>query len=338
MTSTKGTAPEVLGALNHYPMKKATPVVYFQETIDKYVYVGGTDDLLKRNNGHARDGKKFLAALPGSWGGTATAEESIQRYYTKRGDLVRGKSTFSGDHIQNYVAWLVSRGYASADRERVEAMPAVPFSVWHPECATDAFVDQDGQAMLEGFYSTPGERVEHASEFVWLQSASDQWYTPPEIIDRARAALGGTIDTDPASCAQANKWIGAGHWYSINVDGLARTHPWSGTVWLNPPYGSGDHSAAAFVRRLVDELRATNVTAAITCLNLNSACANWFDTVWDNAQAHLIYRGRVDFIHPTERGSSPSKGTILSYFGPRADLFAQQFGSLGRLIIVAGNR
>jgi hypothetical protein len=306
-------------------------LVYFYETPEGYVYVGATGNGRQRGRSHELDGKHFLAARPGSGKATGTDEDKIQKFFAA--DLVpgRGRSTFRSGRIMEYVEWLIWRGYAVTDKDEAAKLPLVPFSAWHPGRTGEAFVEADGQMLLVPF--VPGRsRIEYASTYSHLMSMTDQWLTPPAVIDLARQTL-GTIDTDPASCYKANTWIDARIWYSVDVDGLERAHPWQGTVWLNPPYGRGDHSASAFVSRLLDEMAAGQVTAAVTCLNVNSTCSLWFDQVWANARLHLIWRGRVDFITPTEEeGGSPSKGTIFSYFGPRPERFAQVFGPSGTLV------
>ena len=70
-------------------------------------------------------------------------------------------------------------------------------------------------------------------------SESAEHYTPTFIVDAARTALGGTIDLDPASCAEANKWIRASNYYTRKQDGF--TKPWHGAVFLNPPGGLSDN-------------------------------------------------------------------------------------------------
>jgi hypothetical protein len=315
-----------------------TAVVYFQETIDHYIYVGWSSQPLKRNRTHGRDGKTFLAALPATGGGAGTAEQNICDHFTALGFLVprRGKSTFSGEPIREYVEWLVARRYACAtSMEDAERFPKVDFETWHPENAGDPYVDENGQGWLLEGLPTTRQRLVRASDYAHLQSKSDQWLTPPSVIALAKKALGGHIDTDPASCAEANEWIDATHWYSIDNNGLSQALRWKGTVWLNPPYGTGDHSAKTFAERLTKEYRLHNVTAAITCLNLNSASAKWFDQVWQVSSKHLIWRGRIDFIPPGgKQDSSPSKGTILSYFGHDPDLFAEVFNDHGTLLDV----
>jgi hypothetical protein len=70
-------------------------------------------------------------------------------------------------------------------------------------------------------------------------SESADHYTPAFIVNAAREALGGSITLDPASCAEANKWIKADTIYTRKQDGFVR--PWYGNVFLNPPGGLSDN-------------------------------------------------------------------------------------------------
>jgi len=69
-------------------------------------------------------------------------------------------------------------------------------------------------------------------------SESAEHFTPSAIVDAARVTLGGVIDLDPASCAEANAWIKATHIYTYEDDGFTKS--WSGRVLLNPPGGLSD--------------------------------------------------------------------------------------------------
>ncbi len=70
-------------------------------------------------------------------------------------------------------------------------------------------------------------------------SESPEHYTPGDIVERARFALGG-IDLDPASCAEAQSWIKAGAYYSSENGEDGWMKPWVGRVFLNPPGGMSD--------------------------------------------------------------------------------------------------
>lgn len=93
-------------------------------------------------------------------------------------------------------------------------------------------------------------------------SATNEYYSPPIIIEAARATL-GAIDLDPASCEIANATIGAARFYNESIDGLT-TH-WSGRVFLNPPGGkvAGKSSQKVWWARLARAHAAGDVQAAI---------------------------------------------------------------------------
>jgi hypothetical protein len=69
-----------------------------------------------------------------------------------------------------------------------------------------------------------------------LHSAgSAEWYTPPSVIEPARAVLGG-IDLDPASCRVAQTIVQARRLFTAQDDGLTKDWvPSTDSVWLNPP-------------------------------------------------------------------------------------------------------
>ncbi len=94
-------------------------------------------------------------------------------------------------------------------------------------------------------------------------SATNEWFTPREIVDASRMVL-GTIDLDPFSCAKANEIVRASRYYSIDgEDGFAVQ--WFGNVFVNPPGSVGDEGSnqkrAWF--KLAAEHAAGRVTSAI---------------------------------------------------------------------------
>jgi hypothetical protein len=178
-----------------------------------------------------------------------------------------------------------------------------------------------------------------------------EWYTPPEIIERGRAVMGG-IDLDPASSDVAQRWIQAGTYYQLDLSAfdfdkprandaelkrdlarfshaqLATQPPWAGRVWLNPPFDNAD----TWVDRLDSEYIHGDVTSAV--LLVNSAPGYiWWENLWRRRPVCML-RERVCFWTPDGQQNEPSKkGTTIAYYGDDVQSFIAQFGDLGRVIL-----
>lgn len=68
-------------------------------------------------------------------------------------------------------------------------------------------------------------------------SDTNEWYTPPDVIEAFRYAM-GSIDLDPATCYKANAIVKAEDCYTLEENGLLQR--WFGNVFLNPPGGLVD--------------------------------------------------------------------------------------------------
>jgi hypothetical protein len=152
------------------------------------------------------------------------------------------------------------------------------------------------------------------------QSLSNEHYTPPQYIEAARAVLGG-IDLDPASCAEANKVVGA---TSFLDDGLGTV--WQGRVWLNPPYG---RMAGDFIVKLAAEYGAGNVSAAIALVNAHCTDTSWFQPLWNGVLCFTNHR--INFYGDDERSGS-THGSVFIYFGPNRNDFVRHFKQFGAVV------
>lgn len=138
------------------------------------------------------------------------------------------------------------------------------------------------------------------TRFEKTDKASDEWYTPKELLD----AL-GKFDLDP--CAPVNPlWPTATVMYDKRIDGLSQT--WEGRVWLNPPYSRP--LIELFVRRLAEHGNGM-------ALLYNRCDSKMFqDIIFKKATAMKFLRYRIRFYRPDgTRGDSPGRGSILIAFG-----------------------
>lgn len=131
-------------------------------------------------------------------------------------------------------------------------------------------------------------------------SVTDEWITPREIIDQL-----GPFDLDPCSPGDRRPWDTAARHLAIDDDGL--TAPWSGRVWLNPPYSD----AAPWMHRLAHHGLGTALIFARTETNA------WHDWVWPFAVGILFIRGRLTFHHIDGRRSGYNAGapSVLIAYG-----------------------
>lgn len=66
-------------------------------------------------------------------------------------------------------------------------------------------------------------------------AASGEWYTPAPIVEACRAALGGVIDLDPATCGASQARVQARTYGTIEKPATLGMWRAARTVFLNPP-------------------------------------------------------------------------------------------------------
>lgn len=159
-------------------------------------------------------------------------------------------------------------------------------------------------------------------------TGDNEWYTPVECIDLARAVL-GDIDTDPASSELAQRVVKAKTWFDEQSNGL--TKEWHGNVFLNPPYAQP--AIGQFTDKMVAEAESGRVEAAIM-LTHNYTDTAWFQKLAQAADAICFTRGRIRFVSPKGELAAPTQGQAYFYFGKKVADFHRVFRQVGFVVEV----
>ena len=141
----------------------------------------------------------------------------------------------------------------------------------------------------------------------------------------------GAIDLDPATFAEAQKHVKAKKFYTVEDNGLDK--PWSGRVWLNPPYNTKKQKGSTieqFIEKLISEVAFGNVTSAIVLTDAKTD-TNWFRRLVDAGAAIVFTTQRINFmqLNGTFAANTGRYGQAFFYFGDDADKFYRVFAPFG---------
>lgn len=141
-----------------------------------------------------------------------------------------------------------------------------------------------------------------------MSSAKGEWNTPHWLYARIIEFLGADM-LDPCP-----DW-GAGP----QVD--AFSYEWSGSVYLNPPYGRA-------IGKWINKLLHDPVGEAILLLPAR-VDTRWFQPLFERAAYFCFIRGRLKFGGSEHGAPFPS---VLVYIGPRPASFYLAFQDLGQMV------
>ena len=159
---------------------------------------------------------------------------------------------------------------------------------------------------------------------VSFNSGENEWYTPNEYIEAARKVM-GSIDTDPATTASANKRIGAKTFYTIENTGLGKG--WKGNVWMNPPYSQP--LVAHFCDTFAHKFRSKEIKQGCVLIN-NITETRFAQRLMEISSAICFPAGRVRFLDTNfENAGAPLQGQMVIYCGNNTDSFVKEFSCLG---------
>lgn len=174
--------------------------------------------------------------------------------------------------------------------------------------------------------SEPAQKQVHVSQ----STGNNEWYTPPQFIEAARATM-GTINLDPASSAIANETVKASEFFTKEDDGLSKE--WHGNVWLNPPYSQP--LISQFCEAVAYKYESGEIQQACVLVN-NASETKWGQRLLSVADAVCFPSSRICFIRPNgSKKGTPLQGQMIVYMGTRTKEFAANFDKFGICLPIA---
>jgi len=169
-----------------------------------------------------------------------------------------------------------------------------------------------------------------------VQSASQEWCTPPKYVRAIRAFFDGSIALDP--CSNRHSIVEAAVEYSLpSADGLVESWNYP-TIFVNPPYGR-DQQRGTTIRDWLRRCAESNARHGAEVLALVPVATNtrhWKSYVFGAATGvAFLYDTRLRFL---ENGREGGKGAPMScamvYWGKRYERFEHVFIRFGAVVDV----
>lgn len=282
-----------------YGGSRLTEGVYFIR-FERYMKIGYGKNIATRLRMGLDDGTthgnpgKVVAVV----NGTKADEQRVHRYFNMfRYDAPKLELFHHAVELTDYVRWLRKQGFVEAGDD--------------PKWASDGIVRDLQPVDSSGWLPNETRRQEHVASLFYQKHddygpreiTGDDYYTPIELIELVRKAMGDAIDLDPASHAAANQRIEARDFYTKDQDGT--TLPWHGRVWLNPPFSQWP----SFAEKACRELDGGNVHILMALASSTVITAGYMDSLLERTAMMVMPNHRFKFWGP--HASQATSGHVI---------------------------
>ena len=198
----------------------------------------------------------------------------------------------------------------SAKWQKLAALPEDKFEirVEHAKARVEGMTTSAPRLFESGIYRR--ERMVHASG-IHREGARDS------REDRSGPRVARPCPEDSARRRVLHRRRGRAH------------QPWSGRVWLNPPYSR--ELMSPFVDKFLSEYARGAIEQAIL-LTHDYTDTGWFHAAARAAQAICLVRARIHFLAPSGEECSPRRGQTFFYFGLDDGAFRRAFSDIGLIM------
>lgn len=134
-------------------------------------------------------------------------------------------------------------------------------------------------------------------------SATDDWGTPQALFDELNSEFNFTLD----ACASAHNFK-VNIYFNKEINALAQS--WTGTVWMNPPYG---RTIGQWMKKAYEE---SQKGATVVCLVPARTDTAWWHDYAVKGEIRFL-RGRLKFEQPgfAKNSSAPFPSAIVIFKG-----------------------
>jgi phage N-6-adenine-methyltransferase len=134
-------------------------------------------------------------------------------------------------------------------------------------------------------------------------SATDDWGTPQALFDELNSEFNFTLD----ACASAHNFK-VNIYFNKEINALAQS--WTGTVWMNPPYG---RTIGQWMKKAFEE---SQKGATVVCLVPARTDTAWWHDYAVKGEIRFL-RGRLKFEQPgfAKNSSAPFPSAIVVFKG-----------------------
>ena len=225
---------------------------------------------------------------------------------------VGGRSLPAGDALGARLAALRKRrGISRRSLAKIAEMhPQTIAAVEADKSPLLSSVERVAVALGAGLFLHPKGKPPTFHRTAATSSAHQAWRTPPDLLEKLYPIVGGMFDLDPCSPTADRRTasVKARLYYTGRTpedDGLAL--PWSGAVFVNPPYG---RALKHWIQKCHDEAAVRRVSPCVALIPARTDSKAWHTWIAGKADVFML-RGRLKFVAEGSDATAPFPSALV---------------------------